>query len=283
MKILITGGAGYVGRAVCQRLAENHEITVFDVQPPAANYPYIVGSILNSADLLYAMRTQDAVVHLAARPTPRRWSDDDVMQVNVMGTQRVVEAAACGDPRRVVMASSDATFGFVFSPGRILPQYLPVDEDHPTCPTDAYGLSKVIGEQICARYSRDVGLKTVCLRYCWVWNPQHYVDIALYQDQSEDLTRALWSYVDGRDIAQAVELALTAEDLQHEVLLITSGETFCAIPTLELIRRYLPSDCEIREPDYFASNPHITPFDTRRAYQVLGYQPQFLWREQCGD
>ena len=165
MKVLVTGGSGYVGSVVCRRLAATHEVVNFDRRPAAEPVGrFIRGSILNSAHLIDAMRGVDAVVHLAAIPNLNSDPTDVVMEVNVMGTQRVVEAAALGDPRRVVVASSDATFGFVFGGGRIMPEYVPVDEQHPTRPADAYGLSKLIKEEICRRYTRDTGLETVCLR-----------------------------------------------------------------------------------------------------------------------
>jgi nucleoside-diphosphate-sugar epimerase len=165
MRVLVTGGSGYVGRVVCERLVREHDVTNFDRNPPPQPLgQFLRGDILNSAHLMYAMRGVEAVVHLAAIPHPMHDPSDAVMNVNVMGTQRVVEAAALGSPKRIVVASSDSTFGFVFGKGRIMPEYLPIDEAHPTRPPDCYGLSKLIKEEICRRYTRDLGLETVCLR-----------------------------------------------------------------------------------------------------------------------
>lgn len=282
MRVLVTGGSGNVGRVVCRRLAERHEVINFDTQRPGEPVGrWVRGDILNSAHLAEAMREVEGVVHLAAIPHPAWDPSDSVMMVNVMGTQRVVEAAALGSPRRVVMASSDSTFGFVFGQGAILPQYLPVDEAHPTRPRDCYGLSKLLGEEICRRYSRDRGLETVCLRYCWVWDGSAYGEhLGGWAAAPGQFVGQLWGYVDARDVAQAVERSLLAPDIGHETLVISAARTFQKRESLDLAREFLPAGVEIRDPQAFSEDPHRTLLDYRRAREVIGYEPQWdCWEE----
>lgn len=283
MRVLVTGGSGYVGRVVCMRLSQRHEVVNFDRHPPEeSGGPFICGDILNSAHLIHAMVGIDAVVHLAAIPHPLHDPPDTIMNVNVMGTQRVLEAAALGDPRRVVVASSDSTFGFVFGRGEIMPQYVPVDEAHPTRPVDAYGLSKLIKEQICKRYTRDTGLETICLRYCWVWNDQHYRNLESMADAPGNFVGQLWGYVDVRDVAQAVEGSIEAPSITHETLLIAADRTFQNAPSLELVERFLPADVEVRDAGWFEEEPRRTLFDCTRAKKAIGFAPEFDCRVEAG-
>lgn len=281
MRVLITGGSGYVGSVVCERLAQSHEVINFDQRPPEKPCGrFMRGDILDAAHLTEAMHGVEVVVHLAAVPNPLHVPTDTLMNVNVMGTQRVVATAAHGDPERVVVASSDATFGFVFGRGEIMPEYLPVDETHPTRPLDCYGLSKVLKEEICRRYTRDTGLETVCLRYCWVWSQQHYTELDRLADAAESFVGQLWGYVDVRDVAQAVERSLTAPSIIHETLLITASNTFQRLASLELAERFLPPSVEIRDPDWFAQQPQRSLFDCARAKAVLGFEPELdCWEE----
>jgi UDP-glucose 4-epimerase len=283
MRVLVTGGSGYVGSIVCQRLAQEHEVINFDRRP--ANEPhgrFLRGDILSSAHLIDAMRDVDAVVHLAAIPDPRSDPSDAIMEINVMGTQRVVEAAALGSPRRVVVASSDSTYGFVFGRGEIMPDYLPVDEAHPARPLDAYGLSKLIKEEICRRYTRDTGLETICLRYCWVWNEGTYTQLEQLSTLPEAFVGQLWGYVDVRDVAQAIARSLVAPNITHETLLIGADSTFQKRPTTELVAEYLPAAIELRDPAWFADNPHRALLDCSRAKAVIGFAPEYDCWEQAG-
>ena len=279
MRVLVTGGSGYVGRAVVARLCERHEVIVFDRVRPEAEVAFVPGDILDLPRLTSAFAGVDAVVHLAAIPAPGRDPDDRLMEVNVMGTERVVAAAAACGVRRVVTASSDATLGFVFGEGKIVPEYLPCDEQHPLRPADAYGLSKLVGEEICRRYTRRTGLETVCLRYCWVWSDDHYRSLADLQRDPRAFVGQLWGYVDVRDVAQAVEKSLVAPGIAHETLFISARRTFIPRPSVELIHQYLPTSVRLARPEYFATEPNRCLHDYTRATQVIGFAPEHDWEE----
>ena len=282
MKVLVTGGSGYVGSVVCERLSRAHEVVNFDARPPSHSHGrFIRGDILNSAHLSEAMSGIDAVVHLAAIPHPLHDPADAVMLTNVMGTQRVVEAAALGVPRRLVFASSDSAYGFVFGRGEILPAYLPVDEDHPCAPLDSYGLSKLLGEEICRRYTRSHALETVCLRYCWVWNDALYAGLAALRETPEAFVGQLWGYVDARDVAQAVERAITTPGIVHHTLNIGAAHTFQALPTLELLARYLPEVARLDDPVW--EDLHCGLISIQRARDILGFEPEYDCRRQAGS
>jgi len=282
MRVMVTGGSGYVGRAVVSRLSAAHEVTVYDKAEPEADVGFCQGDILDLAALTRAFAQFEAVVHLAAIPAPGRDPDDRIMEVNVMGTERVVAAGAAAGVRRLVAASSDAALGFVFGEGKIVPEYLPCDEGHPLRPADPYGLSKLIDEEICRRYTRRAKIETVCLRYCWVWNEDHYRSIAELQRDPIRFVGQLWGYVDVRDVAQAVEKSLLAPNITHETLFISARRTFMVHPTLELIWAHLPPTVRLPRPEYFAEEPNRCLHDYTRATRVIGYLPEYDWEEQAG-
>jgi len=282
MRIVVTGGAGYVGRTVVDRLLRGNEVVVYDQQAPEADVEHVRGSILDLPGLKAALKGAEAVVHLAAVPALGRAPDDELMETNVMGTERVVAAAVANGVRRLVAASSDSTLGFVFGEGRIMPDYVPCDETHPLRPLDSYGLSKVIDEEICRRYTRASGIETVCLRYCWVWCEREYAAIESFQAQPQNFVGQLWGYVDVRDVAQAVEKSLLAPAIRHETLFISAKRTFMRVPTLDLVRTYLPANVEVRNPDQLVAEPNLCLLDCCRAERVIDFRPEHDWEECIG-
>jgi nucleoside-diphosphate-sugar epimerase len=278
MRVIVTGGSGNVGRTVVQRLRDDgHEVAIYDRQPPPADVRHAIGDILDLPALHAAFAGAEAVVHLAAVPALGRAPDDELMEINVMGTERVAAAAVAAGVRRLVMASSDSTLGFVFGEGRIVPDYVPCDEAHPLRPLDAYGLSKVLGEEICRRYTRAAGIETVCLRYCWVFGPGEYAAVESFQAQPADFVGQLWGYVDARDVAQAVTKSLAAPGLTHETLLIAARRTFMRRPTLDLVAEHLPATVEVRGQERFVEEPNLCLLDCSRAEEKIGYRPEFEW------
>src|SRR2546428_5606621 len=153
MKIVVTGGVGKIGQWVVKELVGNsersHEVVVFDRVPGLASGPfqqgpirYWMGDTLDLGQVMGILAGADAVIHLAAFPAPRFVTDDVTFRTNVLGTFNVHEAAWRLGIRRVVSASSSAAMGWVYREHDFLPEYLPLDENHPMAPQDSYGLSK---------------------------------------------------------------------------------------------------------------------------------------------
>ncbi len=167
MKILIIGGAGYIGSHVAREFLDaGHAVTVFDnlssglegnLFPEAA---FVKGDILNERDLEKVMAGGfDALVHLAAFKAagesmlkPEKYSVN-----NITGTINILNAACAAGIKRVVFSSSAATYGE--------PKYLPIDEDHPTMPENYYGFTKLEIERFLGWYDKLKGLRFAALRY----------------------------------------------------------------------------------------------------------------------
>ncbi len=167
MKILVVGGAGYIGSHVAREcLDSGHSVTVYDNLSSGSKgnlFPeasFVEGDILDYSALLSAMRGgYDALVHLAAFKAagesmlkPEKYSLN-----NLNGTVNILNAALEAGVGRVVFSSSAATYGE--------PKYLPIDERHPTEPENYYGFTKLEIERILGWYDRLKGLRFAALRY----------------------------------------------------------------------------------------------------------------------
>jgi nucleoside-diphosphate-sugar epimerase len=167
MRVLITGGVGNVGTAVIDRLSRaGHELRVIGrrggQQVPGAQYAQC--DITDIGCLVRLLEGFDAIVHLAALGNPSLGSPDEVFRINCAGTFNIYEAAARTGIRRVVTASSINALGFGFGVRDFTVRYLPIDEEHPTSPTDAYSFSKNVVEEIADFSWRREGIASVCLR-----------------------------------------------------------------------------------------------------------------------
>lgn len=285
MNILVTGGNGNVGRVTVAELMEaGHAVRVFDAGGDcSAGAEFVQGDLREPDAVDRAAAGMDAIVHLGAIPALKPGIPfADFMDVNVKGTANVCEAAGAHGVPKVVFASSDSSLGFVFATHPHAPDYLPIDEAHPRRPQDAYGLSKLLGEEICQAASRRYGLEAICLRLCWVWFADTYPShAAIVRTPMEELRKGLWGYVDVRDVAQACRRSV--ERAFHpgtESMYITAADTYMDVPSAELAAAAFP---EVpRAADYFDEEKYRTFFDISRARERLGYVPRHTWRDNVG-
>ncbi len=281
MNVLVTGGSGNIGtKVVADLLAHGHDVRVLDVKSPAERkVDFVKGSVTDPGIVTDAVKDIDAIVHLAAVPS---YKPDipgvDYMNVNVTGTFNVLEAAGRGGAGTVVMASSDSALGFVFCTNPFPPDYFPIDEAHPLKPQDPYGLSKLLGEELCKSATRKYGVKTICLRFCWVWFESTYAGRErLIADNPAHLPRTMWGYVDVRDVAQACRLAIEQDGGQpHNAFFITAADTYMDTPSIELIVGNYPDVRRID--DAYLAESHKSLFDISKARDILGYEPRHNWR-----
>ena len=162
MRVLVTGGAGFVGRFLVTALAEaGIGVRVLDVEPfpvterTAGRVEIVLGDVRDPGIVSFVCRDVDRVVHCAAMQPVSRSRRRTLWEVNVGGTRNVLESALCHGVRRVIHISSSAPYG--------LPQELPIDEQTPFHPVCDYGRSKLEAERVCRRY-RSFGLDVVVLR-----------------------------------------------------------------------------------------------------------------------
>jgi len=208
VRVLVTGGTGSVGRAAVARLvASGHDVLVVGRRPDmdAPGAAYAVCDITDFAGVREAVRGCDAVVHLAAVPSPGGVRGPELFRANALGTFHVFEAAAQEGIRRVVQASSINAFGAFFGVVPLEPRYFPIDEEHPTYTTDPYSFSKEVVERIADYYWRREGLSSVSLRLPGVRRaPTDPQKIERWR-QRRDAARALVGELAAMDEAARVE------------------------------------------------------------------------------
>jgi len=275
MKILVTGGLGKVGQWVVRELlhAPAHEITVLDrlPGPDRSAVKYLVGNVQDLGEVMEAIIGCEAVIHLAAIHNPNIATTSVTYETNVIGTFNVHHAAFRLGVKRVVSASSNAVVGWSYG-DRFVPDYLPIDEDHPNRPEDVYGLSKEIGETIARSYAHK-GLETVMLRPSGVVTPDELEKIK--KDGGRKPTGFYaYSYIDARDLAVAFRLAVERSIPSDTILFVVADDSTVAEPLCDLYPRVMPRIGD-KARNLTGSKGS---YSNARAKKLLGWQPVHSWR-----
>lgn len=274
-RIVVTGGSGKAGRAVVADLVEHgYDVTSVDVAASLhPDDPTLVADLTDLGQAIESLRGADAVVHLAAIPAPNVLPEGETFRVNMMSTYNVFSAATQLGLDRVVWASSETLIGIPFE--REMPRYAPIDEDHPRLPEFHYALSKLAGEIVAEQFNRWSSIPFVALRISNIMEEREYA--ARFPGFWDDPTiRAwnLWGYVDARDVAQAVRLSLSSALSGAEPFLVAAADTCMTRESLDLMAEVYPD-----VPIVGKVEGHQTLLSIERARTVLGYEPQYRWRE----
>jgi nucleoside-diphosphate-sugar epimerase len=253
-----------------------HDVIGIDKSPPAggSGFEQVSADLRQFAAASELVRNADAVVHLAAIPRPTGFSASEVFDVNVATTFNVVEAARLARIPRLVYASSFSVLGYPFGQPFNPPKALPVDENSPIHAQDAYGLSKWLGEEIIEAAVRQGGLSAVSLRMPWVQTPQTFAAEVGPRRKSPDAVRDLWSYIDARDAARGVDLALGWRGEGHLRIFLAAADTYLEEETAAALARALPGVPLRRALPGFSGL-----IDTSKAGRELGFTAQHSWRD----
>lgn len=246
MRIAVTGGSGRIGRAVIElALAQEHSVVSIDRTQPAqdtaqANVTFMQVDMMDYADVERAFQGCDALVHLAAIPSPRGYPDEVVHNNNVVGSYNALLAAARLGVKHVCQASSVNATGSAYSRWPRY-DYFPLDEQHPTYNEDPYSLSKWICEQQADSIARRYEDMTIAsLRFHWVM-PTRAKAVAESNNVADMLVKHLWGYTTLESAARACLLAVSASYIGHEVFYIVAPDTTMDQPSLDLAKRFFPN------------------------------------------
>jgi nucleoside-diphosphate-sugar epimerase len=275
MRVVVTGGSGLAGRAVVAGLLEHgFDVTNVDLVASVGPAPFRRADLEDLGQVYSCLRGAEAVVHFAAIPRPTLDVPEVVFRTNVMSAFNVLEAASALGITRVVSASSVSVLGFPFFERPFAPDYVPIDEAHSLLPQDAYALSKRIGEELADGFARRGRLTVVSLRFPWIHTPRTFAEqvLPLSADPAAGASN-LWSYIDSRDVAEAVRLALTAEIGGHEACFVAASDSFMPIPSRVLVTEHYPTTI-IRDD----LTDHAPLLNSAKAEALLGFRARYSWR-----
>lgn len=306
MKVLVTGGAGNLGRCLADELtSRGHQVTLFDrVRPGDApvpwqtDLPFVQGELTSGDDCARAIRQAEAeaICHVGAityatdhpQSVARRRErglppipEDETFRTNVLGTYHVLDQARRHGVKIVAAASSYFVLGLGFriSEEPWWPEYLPIDEDHPNTPEDSYSLSKLLNEEMLKSHSRAWGIRTVAFRLMGVYYPFRDDSAARFRDQAtlspnRRPSFEAFEYVDGRDVAQGFRRAIEATHLEpFEAFYLASDRTIEESPR-DAVMRLFPNLREMAA----RLGPDDLLISIDRARRRLGYEPCHSWR-----
>jgi len=277
-RIAVTGGSGKAGRATVRDLMDHgYDVTNLDrVESPDPVAPLVVVDLTAPDEVREALAGHNAVVHLAAIPTPRGRFDEPTFRNNVMSTYNVLCLAAELGMQRIVWASSETVLGLPFDAVR--PPSAPLDEAWPQHPETGYALAKAASELIAAQVARWSGIPTVGLRFSNIMEPERYAQFPTFWEDPHARKWNLWGYVDAREAAQACRLGLEAEIAGAEVFIIAAADTVMNRPNAELMAEVFP-DVPLKE----GTGEFETLLSIDKARRLLGYNPQWSWRDHIAD
>src|SRR5881275_842637 len=295
MRVLVTGGAGFIGSHLVEKLlASGHEVVIlddfndfYDPQTKHANIAGLARDVtiyhvdLRDSELvrnLFHREKVDAIAHLAARAgvrpsiqQPRLYYD-----TNVTGTLHLLEAARVTGVERFVFASSSSVYG--------ASKRIPFSEDeHLTQTFSPYAATKIAGEFLCSTYSHLYNLRVVALRYFTVYGPRQRPDLAIHQftrriyagqpiDQFGDgSTRRDYTYID--DVIQGTMAALKYDGSLYDVFNLGENQTIQLKDLILAIENALGKKAKINR---LAEQPGDMPrtyAEISKARKLLGYNP----------
>lgn len=291
-RILFTGGTGKAGKhALPWLLAQGYQLLNFDLRPfDHPTIPSLVGDVTDAGQVFNAMTshfgreglrrgdrlgTVDAVVHFAAVPRILINPDNETFRVNVMGTYNVIEAAMKLGIRKVIVASSETTYGVCFAEGNKQFRSFPLEEDYDVDPMDSYGLSKVCNEHTARAFAARFGADIYALRIANVIEPHEYHRFVGFVADPMSRRYNAWSYIDARDLAQIVHLCLQKDGLGFQVFNAVNDTITADLPTAEFLSKYCPG-VPVTRP----LTGQEAPLSNRKAREILGFREQHPWREE---
>ncbi len=279
MRIAVTGANGKLGAVTVEHLrAAGHEVVALDQAGPdrwaytrvdITDYGQVIDAFAGINDRHGGL---DAIAHLAAIPAPGLATDAATFHNNVVGTFNVFQAARRLGIRRVVFASSETVLGLPFD---VPPPYVPLDEEYDTRPESVYSLGKHLEEELARKIARwDPDLSITALRFSNVMVPEDYAEFPSFDADALLRKWNLWGYIDARDGAEAIRLALEVAAPGFDVFNIFAADTVMSRENAELMAEVFPG-VEVR--GELGANDTLT--STAKAERVLGWRATHSWRD----
>lgn len=276
-RITVTGASGKAGYAIANALAQaGYDVLATDIAPPRSGLEarFLRADLTAYGEAVEVLQNADAVVHMANIPASGIYTESHTFATNMAMNANVFQAAGVLGLKRVVWASSETTLGLPFDP----PLYAPVDEDHYPHPTSTYALSKVLTEEMAVHHARWWGIPFIGLRFTNIFAREDYDRIPAYHADPASRSWNLFGYVDVRDCALACQLALEADVTGADSMIVAAADTIIDQPSRQLAEQTFPG-LEFRR----EVGEYETLLSIAKAERVIGYRPQWSWRNMTGQ
>ena len=274
-RVLVTGAGGMIGRAAVDHLlASGVPVTALSNVPLESDGARVViGDARDPGVVAGALDDVDAVIHLAAIPSPLSDPAELVFALNTQATFTVLDQAGQAGVRRVALASSYAICGLPFAPHRLTMPYLPIDAALPLQIHDAYALSKRVDEETAAMMRRRYDLTVVALRFPFVGSPSDRLASTArrYADDPRTGANDVWSYLDNRDAGRAMVAALTPASPGCHVIYVAAPTTLVPYPTDDLLAQFHPDTPRPPFPG------RTVPIDLAPARDLIGFTARHIF------
>lgn len=212
MRVLLTGAAGFVGRPTLDLLRQRHEVTAFDIRAIEGDGDAIRADVLDYAAVETAMEGHDAVVNTIMAPNPSYGGNGPGFTTNVSGVYNLLEAARVHGIRRFVHTSSGAVHE-----GYSIPDVFLSNELYPLKASGAYGLSKLLQEELTRNFHERHGMSIAVIRPWGIIDSERMVTT-----DGTPVTGYSWGTIDRRDVASSLVCAMEAEDIGYECFHVTA-------------------------------------------------------------
>ncbi len=290
-RIVFTGGTGKAGRhSVPHLLSKGYSILNVDLKPlNLSGVNTIIADLTDSGQAFNALTSHfgfegydqgkapsapDAVVHFAAIPRVLIEPDNVTFTANVVSTYNVIEAAMKLGVRKVIIASSETTYGVCFAEGDKDYHSFPLEEDYDSDPMDSYGLSKVVNEKTARAFAMRYRADIYALRIGNVIEPNEYAMFPGFIAKPMSRKRNAWSYIDARDLGEIVHLCLQKDGLGYQVFNAVNDTVTLNEPTAPFLAKACPNTRITRKMGEFEA-----PLSNRKAREVLGFKEAHNWRQ----
>ncbi|GAA3908443.1 NAD-dependent epimerase/dehydratase family protein [Microbacterium invictum] len=293
-RIVVTGGAGRLGRSLVAGLAgAGHELISLDRS--VSDAPELAGVSQVAIDLTDVDATArtladarpDALIHLAAIAVPFSAPEDVIMRTNASLAISVLGGGVAAGIPKIVAASSPTVLGYGAPTGWV-PDRFPLDEQTEPMPWNAYARSKLLIEQTLRMYARQTGdvVRFAAFRPCYVVAPEEWAGAPTQQghtvrerlDDPALSAPAVFNYVDARDVARFCDRLLEAlpEIPNAETFFVAADDALAREPLDELVPRFFPGTDEVAA----VLTGTTSAFSNAKARRLLGWTPTHNWREE---
>lgn len=275
--ILVTGADGFVGRYICDELADRCDLTALVYKEKLQGIKSIVVDITDKNRLLKLKGEYDLVFHIAGVVQKPGIDPISFFDVNSIGTSNILELCKKNKIESLILSSTTEVYGE--------PSYLPVDENHPRLPHNAYGMSKLLAEIFCEEYAKRSDMDFTILRYGYIQGVGQFekraanifIKNAL---NSEDIIvrgsgENTYDFVDVHDVVAANLLAAFNKKTRNQAFNIASGKETSINQLAETIKRLINPKIKIKHMQTDDVRLEKLVFDITKARNMMGYAPKY--------